>query len=281
MIVVGGGFSGLRAARDLRDAGRRMLLLKEAPPLGGRTFLRPFAGHRQEVELGGTWVAPRFQTHVAAEMDRYGIGLVEGQVGVPRWLWGFGSGPSPAFPLEGGDEIYELERTLFQIIDASHRVDPSVPRDRRTWATSTSPWTAISPACGSAPARRSSCPRGGHSVGAPPEEWSILNALSLMAAFDHSAWAWWAGVVDKFAGGTRAVVDALARDADPVLELGARVVRLDQREPRRVVATTADGRTFGRGWRGGGAGQRLARHRVPPRARSPRPRWPATRIPTA
>ncbi|UGS36009.1 flavin monoamine oxidase family protein [Capillimicrobium parvum] len=245
VIVVGGGFSGLRAARDLRDAGQRVLLLEGRDRLGGRTFLRPFAGHGQEVELGGTWVAPRFQPHVAAEMDRYGIGLVEGQTGVPRWRWGFDAAPTSAFPLEG-DEIYELERAVFRIMEASHRVDPSVPRDRQDLGdldVSVERFLAglrLSPRT-----TRFLAAWGTLGSGAPPEEWSILNALSLMAAFDHSAWAWWAGVVDKFAGGTRTVVEALARDAAPVLELGARVVRVDQREPGRVVATTADGRTFG------------------------------------
>ena len=44
VIVVGGGFAGLRAARDLADAGRDVVLLEARDRLGGRTWTRPFAG---------------------------------------------------------------------------------------------------------------------------------------------------------------------------------------------------------------------------------------------
>lgn len=72
VIVVGAGLAGLTAARELRHAGRRVLVLEARDRLGGRTFTSQFAGN--EVELGGGFVH-WFQPHVFAEMTRYGIGL--------------------------------------------------------------------------------------------------------------------------------------------------------------------------------------------------------------
>jgi monoamine oxidase len=72
VIVVGAGLAGLTAARELRHADRRVLVLEARDRLGGRTFTSQFAGN--EVELGGGFVH-WFQPHVFAEMTRYGIGL--------------------------------------------------------------------------------------------------------------------------------------------------------------------------------------------------------------
>ena len=72
VIVVGGGFAGLRAARDLADAGRNVVLLEARDRLGGRTWTRPFAGDGPPVEVGGTWFTPE-QVEVPRELERYGL----------------------------------------------------------------------------------------------------------------------------------------------------------------------------------------------------------------
>ena len=74
VIVIGGGFAGVAAARELAQAGLRSLLLEARNRLGGRTFSSQFAGH--EVELGGNaihWIEP----HVWAEVNRYRLGIKE------------------------------------------------------------------------------------------------------------------------------------------------------------------------------------------------------------
>lgn len=74
VIVIGGGFAGVTAARDLHCAGYNTLLLEARDRLGGRTHTRDFEG--DAIEMGGTWVH-NAQPFVWSEMQRYGIGVVE------------------------------------------------------------------------------------------------------------------------------------------------------------------------------------------------------------
>ncbi|QBQ99335.1 flavin monoamine oxidase family protein [Paraburkholderia pallida] len=75
VIVIGGGFAGLTAARDCALRGMKTLLLEARARIGGRTFTSSFAGHR--LEMGGTWIHWS-QPHVWDEMTRYGMGIVDG-----------------------------------------------------------------------------------------------------------------------------------------------------------------------------------------------------------
>jgi monoamine oxidase len=72
-IVVGAGFAGVTAARELRLQGRRTLLLEARDRIGGRTWTTEFAG--RPAELGGAWVHWT-QPHIWAELTRYGMAVV-------------------------------------------------------------------------------------------------------------------------------------------------------------------------------------------------------------
>lgn len=74
VIVVGGGFSGVTAARDCQKNGLRTLVLEAKSRLGGRTFDTQFRGHH--IELGGTWVHWT-QPAVWSEIMRYGLEVEE------------------------------------------------------------------------------------------------------------------------------------------------------------------------------------------------------------
>jgi monoamine oxidase len=76
-IVIGGGFGGLTAARDLHDAGHSVLVLEGRDRLGGRTWFKKYPGSGKSIEYGGTWVAPRWQPHIKAELERYSLPLIE------------------------------------------------------------------------------------------------------------------------------------------------------------------------------------------------------------
>jgi|GEM_PF-2758195 NADPH-dependent 2,4-dienoyl-CoA reductase/sulfur reductase-like enzyme len=53
-IVIGGGFAGVSASRDLSWRGKKTLLLEAKSRLGGRAWTTRFSGH--DVDIGGTWI---------------------------------------------------------------------------------------------------------------------------------------------------------------------------------------------------------------------------------
>ena len=74
VVVIGGGFAGITAARDLQQRGFDVLLLEARDRLGGRTWHKEVNGFA--VELGGTWIHWT-QPFVWAEKERYGLEVQE------------------------------------------------------------------------------------------------------------------------------------------------------------------------------------------------------------
>ena len=142
VIVVGGGFAGVTAARECALRGRSTLLLEARDRLGGRTWSARWGAQR--IEYGGAWVHWH-QPHVFAELTRAGLGVIVGsdperahwRVGasrrsgtiderdeIARRGWdGFVEGvrdalPQPHAPLAALDRLARFDRlTIAQRID--------------------------------------------------------------------------------------------------------------------------------------------------------------------
>ena len=70
VVVVGAGFSGLSAARQLARVGKSVAVLEASDRVGGRTKSGQIAG--QTVDLGGMWVAST-QERILALGEEYGV----------------------------------------------------------------------------------------------------------------------------------------------------------------------------------------------------------------
>jgi monoamine oxidase len=86
LIVVGGGFAGVTAAREAALRGRSVLLLEARERLGGRTWTAPWNG--STIEYGGAWVHWH-QPHTWSEITRAGLRVaVSDSAGVAGWYVG-------------------------------------------------------------------------------------------------------------------------------------------------------------------------------------------------
>lgn len=80
VVVVGAGFAGIAAARELGSRGLKVAILEARDRIGGRTFLAQKDAEKYEV--GGTWIHWT-QAHVWSEIRRYGLSIRESLSGTP------------------------------------------------------------------------------------------------------------------------------------------------------------------------------------------------------
>ena len=129
VVVVGAGLAGLRAARDLADAGATVFVLEARDRVGGRGWTVPFPGTDALVELGGSWYTSD-QQQVAAEMARYGLPVRTFEpVTSVRWRTAGELRFDRPFP---DDDLQRCERQMQQLRSDSDAYAAGVPDPR--WA---------------------------------------------------------------------------------------------------------------------------------------------------
>lgn len=230
VVVIGGGFAGLVAARDLREAGRTVVLLEARDRLGGRTWYRQIPGTDVMAEYGAAWIFPASQTALAEEIRRAGVPMNEPTVADSvAWL--------ADGLLRTGDEA---ARALSEALGQARVLDEAVERLARgiesspdgkldlaayrdldvpvsTWlstyevnAEATAFMLAFAAAMG----------------GGEPSHQSMLG-LALDAALEGYRFnAVLGDFGSSFAAGTSSLVDAIAAQADADVRLSKPVVRL-------------------------------------------------------
>ncbi|MGY1622857.1 flavin monoamine oxidase family protein [Geodermatophilus sp. SYSU D00965] len=242
VIVVGAGFAGVTAARELHRQGDRVLIVEARDRIGGRTWTDSRLG--RDLELGGTWVH-WVQPHTWAELSRYGMAVVPSPTPVHGYWITEGelhSGtaddllalidrgmsastaealtyfPRPYEPLLLGEQLAGIDRmSIRQELESLGLTPGEFEAVEGMWATNFNGPTAD----------------GGY---AQALRWCALAGGSWQLMFEACA-------TYKVVGGTRRLIEAMLADAGAELRLGAQVTAVAQ-DGDTATVTLADGTTL-------------------------------------
>ncbi|HEY3726079.1 MAG TPA: NAD(P)/FAD-dependent oxidoreductase [Solirubrobacteraceae bacterium] len=236
VIVIGGGFAGVTAARECALRGRSVLLLEARDRLGGRTWSVDWEG--TQIEYGGAWVHWH-QPHTFSELTRAGLRVVlsddaeragwyvgsqrrSGTIGerdaIARQGWDrFVDGVLEALP-QPHDPLRELERLArFDRLTIAERLEQlDLPADQDEVLRAELESLAHAPLADA----------GAVSV----LRWHALSGYSL----DLTQYT---GGRVTIAGGTGALLRAIVAAAPFELRLGTRVAAVAERDGRVEVLT--------------------------------------------
>jgi len=241
VLIVGAGFAGLIAARELSCRGHKTIMLEARDRIAGRTFLEERMG--RNLELGGTWVHWT-QPYVWAEMGRYGINPVSGP-DFTKAYWNVNGQRHEGH----ADEVLELLDAPNQALLADARRYFPLP-----WAPLTNPGVADIDGITLSDAI--------DRLGLPENDRELLRsfwALNFNGKLDQAAYTqalrWCAAATGswltmfeacaslKIEGGTSRLAKAILADSTAELRLGEKVVSITQNDDS-VTARTASGKEY-------------------------------------
>ncbi|GAA3285556.1 NAD(P)/FAD-dependent oxidoreductase [Paenarthrobacter aurescens] len=241
VIVIGAGFAGLTAARELSRSGYGTILLEAKDRIAGRTHLDERLG--RNLELGGTWVHWT-QPYVWAEMGRYGIKALAG----PEF--------TKAFWTVGGQRHEGTAESLLELLDGPNRM---LLADSRRYFPM--PWAPLeNPDI--ADIDQLTLAEAIDQLGLPEDQRQLLRSfwtLNFNGRLDQAAYTQalrWCAVASgdwqlmfeacasfKIDGGTRRLAQAILDDSTAQLRLNQVVASIVQ-DGERVLVTTKAGKQY-------------------------------------
>ena len=243
VVVIGAGFAGLVAARDLIDAGRSVVVLEARERAGGRTYSGTFPGTDVVIDLGAEWFDPARHHFMAAEVERYGAKFVRADTdGASRWFLDgrHADGDEP----DGLINMTQLEEVLDRL-----RADiaPVVFAKGFTQADTAHldiPFSEYLAKLDAPPEIADLLRAQSYTLtGALPEEFSALVYLREIAGFDHNPdYSFFASLarVDIGSGG---LAERVAAEIADHIRLGEPVTAVTELSDR-VDVTTATGQHY-------------------------------------
>ena len=243
VVVIGAGFAGLVAARDLIEAGHRVVVLEARDRAGGRTYSSNFPGTDIVIDLGAEWFDPARHHFMAAEVARYGARFVEADKGGDsRWFLDgrHADGDEP----DGLIDMGELEEVLNRLRADIAPVVFAKGFTQTNTAALDIPFNEYLDKLDAPPAIADLLRAQSYTLtGALPEEFSALVYLREIAGFDHNPdYSFFASLarVDIGSGG---LAERVAAEISEHIRLSEPVTSVTELSDR-VDVTTANGKHY-------------------------------------
>lgn len=236
VVIIGGGFAGLTAARELTHRGVSVVVLEGRDRLGGRTWTDERLG--LTLDVGGKSIHPS-QPYVWPELERYGLATVTAEAEPERFLVATASGSQE---LDPEDMFVKLTQAYGALAGEAPFV---VPRPFDPWFSE-----AVNEADGQSVADRiaaldldevSKALLEGQLATAyqsPLDEISFAHTLHFWSlSYWNVAVQIEAAATYGIKGGTRSLIDAIAADTSASIKLGTKVVEVTTSGDGVVVRT--------------------------------------------
>ncbi|MBP1326707.1 monoamine oxidase [Leucobacter exalbidus] len=213
VVVIGAGFSGLTAARDLSEQGRRVLVLEGRDRPGGRTWYRNFADTDHLVEMGGTWISNVWMTALMEEVNRYGVELVD-QEGMDSFSWATGGEVRKHAPIPP-EEFAAAEPALIALHQAFLRTPDGELREGDDYSDLDVPVSEWPPFVALPTATKEFVfAWAAMYAGCGPENVSVMHFSMMLSGFGNNVSALHYGLSQRYSHGTKELINALANNLD-------------------------------------------------------------------
>lgn len=239
VIIVGGGFAGLTAARELRLLGHKVLVLEARNRIGGRTWVDSRLD--SQLEMGGTYVH-WYQPHVWTEITRYGLELVTApKAEKVYWITGgkVKSAPTAEYRNMLKDTVEKLMSESHQYLPLPydplhspliHEIDSLTAEDfMKNFGLTEEEYDILHGWVAS------------DYCGAPGE--GAASQIFRWWVFSQGNWNTHSAMISTYRlkDGTKALIDAIAADADADINLST-VVKKVEHDEYSVVVTDQEGK---------------------------------------
>ncbi|KAE8159235.1 FAD/NAD(P)-binding domain-containing protein [Aspergillus tamarii] len=133
VIVIGAGLSGLRAAKELHDAGLSYVVIEAMERVGGKTLSMPTKDDgKARVDLGAAWINDTTQTEMHSMAEAFGLGLEEQRTkGISVYQDSLGQLSSGPYGMESDltpDQAREMENVMAKLMKFIEGCNPEDPR---------------------------------------------------------------------------------------------------------------------------------------------------------